>query len=152
MSEVGGIGTEATRANIIETLKARKFVVIDKKNIISTPVGVKFCQLLMDDIKSPILTANWENKFSEIEKGNLCLDDYMIEFKKWIKTTTAKAVGQDLGVLAGKKCPKCEDGYIVTKKGPHGVFNACNKYPDCKYIETKPSTRKKTRRKKVRSR
>lgn len=144
--ELGGIGTEATRASIIETLKKRKYVVLDKKNIISTAEGVKFCKLVMEDIKSAVLTANWENKFSDIENGKLDLDDYMEEFKKWIKKITSKATKQNLDVLAGKKCPKCDSGYIISKKGRYGAFSGCNQYPECKYIETKSSAKGKPRR------
>lgn len=152
MNEIGGIGRDSTRTIIIEGLKKRKFVKLEKKNIVSTPGGVNFIKLLIDDVKSPILTAKWERKFSDIENGKLGLDEYMVEFKKWIYSTTNKAVNQDLSVLAGKECPKCSDGYIVKKKGPHGVFSGCNQYPDCKYIETKSRRTKKRRTRKVRSR
>lgn len=151
MSEIGGIGTEATRAGIIEVLKKRKFVAINKKNIVSTPAGVKFIGLLIDEIKSPILTAKWEQKFSGIESGKICLDDYMSDFQKWIVSTTAKAKENELSALAGKKCPKCKDGYIVKKKGAYGVFSSCNQYPDCKYIEAKPQKRKTKRKRRGRA-
>ncbi len=47
----------------------------------------------------------------------------------------AKKIDPELKKLENKTCPKCGKGKLVIKKGVYGVFLACNRYPECKYIE-----------------
>jgi DNA topoisomerase-3 len=60
LKETAGIGTEATRAGIIETLKKRKFIIEQKKNLVSTETGRKLISALPDAIISPGLTGLFE--------------------------------------------------------------------------------------------
>ena len=64
-----GLGTPATQAGIIETLKKRGFVEAQKNNIVSTPRGRQVIALMDDKIKSPEMTGEWEYKLSLVEKG-----------------------------------------------------------------------------------
>ena len=73
LKETSGIGTPATRANIIETLKKRNYVRMEKKTIKPTDIGFA----LIDTIKTaipnyanPVMTAQWEDVLETIAKGN----------------------------------------------------------------------------------
>lgn len=67
-----GIGTEATRAGIVETLLARGYLVRDKKKIMATSVGTSLIHAIpVDEIKSVSLTAQCEQQLNLIEKGEL---------------------------------------------------------------------------------
>lgn len=144
LHEVGGIGTEATRAGIIENLKERDFLIVQKKNILSTTKAQKFMLLMESDIKSPILTANWEMKLKKIETENYSIHEYLSMMTAWITKRCKEASNQDMSIIGGKSCPSCQDGYLVNKKGEYGEFKACTNYPICKYIAKKPSRGRKT--------
>ncbi|MFK5880147.1 MAG: DNA topoisomerase 3 [Flavobacteriaceae bacterium] len=133
LAEVGGLGTEATRAETIETLKQREYLVTEKKNILSTTRAKNFINLMIDDIKSPTLTAQWEKLLSKIEQGELEYSDFIENQKKWIIQICAAAKKTDLNHFGGKKCPKCADGYLSVRKGKKGNFIGCTKYPDCDF-------------------
>ncbi len=80
-----GIGTDATRAGIIETLVARGFIERKKKQIYATLFGIQVITTLpLDDLKSASLTANWEQRLKAIEN---CTDS-MDEFVHDIEATT----------------------------------------------------------------
>ena len=61
LGETGGLGTVATRADIIEKLVKDGFVKREKKQMIPTEDGMKLITILPDVVKSPKLTADWEN-------------------------------------------------------------------------------------------
>ncbi len=64
-----GLGTPATQAGIIETLKKREFITLQKTSIISTKRARQIIALMDDKVKSPEMTGEWEHKLSLIEKG-----------------------------------------------------------------------------------
>lgn len=70
-AERKGLGTPATRAGIIEKLVRTGFVERKKKLLISTDKGTNLIAVLPDEIKSPLLTAEWEQKLKEVERGEL---------------------------------------------------------------------------------
>jgi DNA topoisomerase-3 len=129
-AERKGLGTPATRAAIIETLVKSEFLTRKDKNLLSTEKGVNLIKILPKSVKSPLLTAEWENHLKRIERGELAVDDFMISIKRFIgdivKTHNApsnenkalfpsnKQSGEILGV-----CPRC--GNNITEK-PKGFF------------------------------
>ena len=76
-SEHKGLGTPATRAGIIEKLINTGFVERQKKNLIPTIKGTNLIAVLPEDVKSPLLTAEWEQKLKQIERGELSATDFM---------------------------------------------------------------------------
>lgn len=146
LKDVGGIGTEATRAAIIDKLKENNFLTEDKKNIKATKKSHLFMSLLGDDIKSPLMTANWESQLAQIEKGELSQSDFIRSLIDWLNVQCETAKNQNFERLAGKKCPSCKDGYLIERKSGKGTFTGCNKYPECKYIEGQKKKRRKGRR------
>ena len=69
-AERKGLGTPATRAAIIEKLVAAGFVERKGKNLIPTKAGINLVTVLPEPLTSPMLTAEWEQKLTEVAKGN----------------------------------------------------------------------------------
>ena len=76
-AERKGLGTPATRADIIEKLVKYGFVVREKKQMLPTDDGVKLITVLPEVIKSPKLTADWENTLTLIAKREASADIFM---------------------------------------------------------------------------
>jgi DNA topoisomerase-3 len=81
-----GIGTEATRASIIETIVSRKVVRREKKFIISTDMGRKLIDLLPDSVKSPVTTAMWEMGLEQIARGQLDINVFEREVHTLVRS------------------------------------------------------------------
>ena len=72
-AERKGLGTPATRAAILEKLVQMGFVQRKGKQLVPTKDGINLAVVLPESLTSPALTAEWENRVTEIAKGNACL-------------------------------------------------------------------------------
>lgn len=81
-----GLGTTATRAGIIESLINNGYVTRQKKNLVSTDRGNKLITILPDVIKTPSLTAEWENKLAEVAKNEFTLEDFISGIEEMVKS------------------------------------------------------------------
>ena len=127
-----GLGTPATRADIIEKLVKDGFVKREKKQIIPTEDGMKLITVLPDVVKSPKLTADWENALTLVAKGEMEREDFMADIETMVSDLIhtyhevsdeqKKMFAQEQKVLG--KCPNC-GGEVV--KGKYGAFckNKC---------------------------
>ncbi len=116
-----GIGTPATRSEIIENLIKYGFVVREKKMLLATESGKKLITVLPDMIKSPNLTVEWENDLVEVAKGNIPADDFMAKIVSALQELVDKYSTPDpeyadwfaptLPVIG--KCPKCGGDIIA---------------------------------------
>lgn len=79
LKDTSGIGTEATRANIIETLLSREYLKRQGKQLISTPKGRELIQKLPQSITNPATTALWEQILEDIAQGTSELNDFLDE-------------------------------------------------------------------------
>ena len=79
-----GLGTPATRADVIEKLVKDGFVKREKKQMIPTEDGVKLITVLPDVVKSPKLTADWENALTLVAKGELPMEDFMADIENMV--------------------------------------------------------------------
>jgi DNA topoisomerase-3 len=91
---VEGIGTEATRANIIETLVSRSYIERKGKAIFATEKGIELIRIFpCSALKSPELTANWEKRLGNIARGTEMFDNFLADIKsetaKWCSEITA---------------------------------------------------------------
>ena len=77
LKDTAGIGTEATRANIIETLVSRDYIKRQGKQLISTTKGRQFIEQLPASITSPATTALWEQTLDSIANGESTLSDFL---------------------------------------------------------------------------
>jgi DNA topoisomerase-3 len=86
-----GLGTPATRANIIETLLTRKYVVREKKNLVPTETGLAVYDVVKhQQIAQAELTGNWEKRLEQIRSG-----ESVAEFQEEIKSYT-RAITKEL--------------------------------------------------------
>ncbi|MGG3881418.1 type IA DNA topoisomerase [Bacillus smithii] len=90
LKKVEGIGTPATRSEIIELLKTRKFIEEKGKHLVSTPLGRELIHMMPDDFSlySALLTADFETKLSMIENQTLTKQEYYDQLKVLIETIT----------------------------------------------------------------
>ncbi|AJR03765.1 type IA DNA topoisomerase [Siansivirga zeaxanthinifaciens] len=148
-----GIGRPSTRANIIETLFKRKYIMRNKKQVLPTQTGIQLIDTIQNDLlKSAELTGSWEKQLKDIEKGVFSAAAFINNMKRMVdalvyevrsETTRAnishaatvkKAEAQEAkkpkGILA-QSCPKCKRGHILKGKSAYG----CSAYKSgCDFV------------------
>ncbi len=86
-----GIGRPSTRANIIETLFKRRFIVREKKNLVPTQTGIELIHTIQNELlKSAELTGMWEKKLRQIEKGEYDAKAFLDEMKQMVSQLVAE--------------------------------------------------------------
>ena len=131
LKECSGIGTEATRAGIIEKIKKANYVSVVKKELVPTDKAKMLLQILPESFTYPDLTAEWENSLDEIAKNKLDAKSFASAQNKIITKLFADAAAKKLPAPKGAiKCPNC--GSPMRRiKGPKGYFWGCSGYPKC---------------------
>ncbi|MCK7590974.1 DNA topoisomerase 3 [Subsaxibacter sp. CAU 1640] len=138
-----GIGRPSTRANIIETLFKRKYIVRNKKQILPTPTGIQLIDTIQNELlKSAELTGQWEKQLKDIEKGTYSaaafinnmkqmVDDLVYEVRTDSSSAGISAVTSAKPIKPKKKkvkaavpdvvaCPKCKKGTVIKGKTAYG--------------------------------
>ena len=132
LKENEGLGTEATRASIIETLKGRKYIAPSGKSLVSTPIGQSLIDMTPGVLKDPVMTAQWEQRLEQIARGELTLDAFMQDQIAILPTLLNSVLSLPVTLLPGAfPCPKC--GKAMRKRPDKkygGFFWACSD-PDC---------------------
>ena len=100
--EHGGIGTPATRAAIIETLKKRNYISIEKGKFVPTDAGLALIDALPASATQPDMTALWAEKQVDIENGTLEIDSFINELYGEITRLVESA---DIQIAASEKAP-----------------------------------------------
>lgn len=120
-----GLGTPATRANIIENLIKSGYIERQKKQLIPTDTAYTFIELVNEDIKEPELTAEWEKQLGEIESGTRSSSDFMNAITTYVKSLveveTNEAVSDNKSVFKSDReslgvCPLCQKNVIELPK------------------------------------
>ena len=123
-AERKGLGTPATRAAILEKLVQMGFVQRKGKQLVPTKDGINLAVVLPESLTSPILTAEWENRLTEIAKGKADADEFMAEIeaqvRQLVKTYSCisadkQSLFQSERVIIGK-CPRCGENVYEGKK------------------------------------
>lgn len=123
-AERKGLGTPATRAAILEKLVQMGFVQRKGKQLVSTKDGINLAVVLPESLTSPALTAEWENRLTEIAMGNADPDEFMAEIeaqvRQLVKTYSCISADkqnlfQSERVIIGK-CPRCGENVYEGKK------------------------------------
>jgi DNA topoisomerase-3 len=153
LKAVGGIGTPATRAAIIETLIKRSYMQREKKLLVPTSDGEVLIDLAPEQMKSVELTARWENGLLEIEHGKQDALKWVEEIKQFTRDVVAIARGQEQARMSGGsgsggreaigKCPLCGRDVIEYPRsyGCSGYREGC-KFAIWKEIAKKEITAK----------
>ncbi|MBL0427742.1 DNA topoisomerase III [Ramlibacter alkalitolerans] len=129
LKESAGIGTEATRASILETLKNRKFLETKGKQLISTPAARALIAALPAVLTQPDLTAIFEQRLEEIRQG-ASSDEFLTKQVAFVTKLVGDAKGSSVSVVAAPqyKCPICDKALRRIPKSPGGFFWGCSGY------------------------
>ncbi|MFC4402785.1 DNA topoisomerase III [Gracilibacillus xinjiangensis] len=128
LQQTGGLGTVATRADIIEKLFNTFYMEKKGKYLYLTSKGKQLLELVPSDLRSPLLTAKWEEKLAEIANGKLSKDAFIKEIKGYtkevvhqVKTSDAKYKHDN---MTGTKCPNCGK-LMLEVNGKNGRMLVC---------------------------
>ena len=140
LKECHGIGTEATRAGIIETLQKRGYLSLEKKHLVPCDKAYHLSEVLSDDILYPDTTALWEKELDAIRDG-MPMDDFfakqasyigtLLEKVKTIQFSTCNLAVQEFTEAAKiATCPKCGKPLRLIR-GKNGSFWGCEDRERC---------------------
>ena len=149
-AERKGIGTPATRAAMIEKLVSGGFVERkqNKKTVslIPTQIGTSLVTILPEQLQSPLLTAEWEQKLKEIEHGGMQPDNFLDEITAMVRelvqnyqpVRSAEVLFPSGREVVGK-CPRCGSPVTESRKGFFCESNECRfgLWRDNKFLEEK---------------
>lgn len=136
LKEIEGLGTEATRSNIIETLKKQAYIDVTKNEVSITEKGRILCQSVEGTLlASPTMTAKWESYLQKIGRGEGTEAQFLKQIEAFIRQTIETVPGQletkafetlpeEESNSAAIPCPACKEGTIVLKKS----FYGCSHY------------------------
>jgi DNA topoisomerase-3 len=118
-----GIGRPSTRANIIETLFKRSYIVRQKKNLIPTITGIELIKTINNELlKSVELTGLWEKKLRQIERGEYDAHHFMAEMKQMVTDLVLEVMKENRGSITiseeNKKNEKTEPAAKTKEKQP----------------------------------
>ncbi|QKJ62936.1 DNA topoisomerase 3 [Flavobacterium sp. M31R6] len=138
-----GIGRPSTRANIIETLFKRQYIVRNKKQVLPTPTGIQLIDTIQNElIKSAELTGSWEKQLKDIEKGEFTAGAFIKNMKQMVEALVYEVRSETrranishegsvqkeaikvekkkaAGILA-EICPKCKKNTLIKGKSAYG--------------------------------
>ncbi|WML38447.1 DNA topoisomerase III [Neobacillus sp. OS1-2] len=111
LKSTGGLGTVATRADIIDKLFNSFLIEKRGKDIHITSKGRQLLDLVPEELKSPTLTAEWEQKLDKIAQGKLKKDVFISEMKNYTKEIVAEIKASNKKYkhdnISTKNCPDC---------------------------------------------
>ncbi|MCT4508192.1 MAG: DNA topoisomerase III [Tepidibacter sp.] len=128
IEETGGLGTVATRADIIEKLYNNFLIEKKGRYIHITSKGEQLLDLVPNDLKSPLLTAKWEQKLALISKGKLKKDNFTNEMRNYTNIIVKEIKNSDNKFkhenITRNKCPECGK-YMLEVNSKHGKKLVC---------------------------
>ena len=140
MLEELGIGRPSTYPPIIATLKKREYVVLDKKRLVPTDVGMVVSKFLTNHLTRYVdlqFTANLEETLDKIAVGESARIPVLNEFWHDLQTTVSEKQNISKMELTStqldENCPKCSKP-LISRFGKYGRFIGCSGYPDCDYM------------------
>jgi len=122
LKETAGIGTEATRAGIIETLKKRRFIFEKGKQIISAETGRTLIGALPESIKSPGLTGLFEQLLDGIAEGRIIPAQFLNKQIQFVSKFVSVAKTLKLGLPPAHPCPVCKVGHLRRRTSNTGII------------------------------
>ncbi len=146
--EKRGLGTKATRADIIDTLYKRNYVKGERLEV--TDLGMHIIEVLEDNCPKIIdegLTKHFEKDMEEIQEQKKKKEEVLAEAKSILIDllkefkSREKKIGEGLkktftetraSLITVGNCLNCKMGNLILRRGRYGRFIACDKYPDCK--------------------
>ncbi len=128
MDQSHGLGTPATRAEIIEKLFNSFYMNRQGKEIIPTSKGIQLIGLVPPELKSPVLTAKWEQQLTEISKGRANSQVFLTGMRGYATQLVSTVIGSAQTFkhdnLTRTKCPECGK-FLLQVKGKKGEMYVC---------------------------
>ena len=128
LSTTGGLGTVATRADIIEKLFNSFMIEKKGQDIHLTSKGRQLLDLAPNELKSPELTGQWEQKLSDIASGKLKRQTFVNEMRDYATTVVEEIKGSEAKYkhdnLTTTKCPECGKQMLAVN-GKRGKMLVC---------------------------
>ena len=138
LGETGGLGTVATRADIIEKLFHSFLIEKNGRDILITSKGKQLLELVPEDLKKPELTAQWEMKLSDIAKGTRSDSAFIKEIQNYTYSLIDEIKSADKTFrhdnLTNSKCPRCGKRLLAVN-GKNSRLLVCQDR-ECGYRET----------------
>lgn len=135
LTETSGLGTPATRADIIEKLFSSFYVERNGKEIYPTQKGIQLVELVPPDLKSAIMTAKWEERLAQIAKGTADSKKFISEMEVYtqglidsVKSSNRKYKHEN---ATKERCPECGE-VLLDVNGKKGRLYVCSN-PECHY-------------------
>ncbi|EGU31294.1 DNA topoisomerase III [Vibrio ichthyoenteri ATCC 700023] len=136
----GSIGTEATRADILNKLRSRVDLVQltkmkgYKEDVwVTTKLGQEFIAMLPPEFVAPDISAIWSQQQTAIRSGEMTVPQFLTNLDRFIEEHVQKVKNEGVKIhVESHPCPSCVDGRITKRNGSNGLFWACNGYPECK--------------------
>ncbi|GAB1672350.1 DNA topoisomerase III [Mannheimia haemolytica] len=144
LRETEGLGTEATRAGLIQGLIDKGFLLKKKKSLVASSEAMALIDSLPTLLKDPGLTALWEQELNRIAEGEATLESFMQKQEQFIRQLmkSCMAQGVDMGKIEVKQCPKCNSP-MRKRKTDKAEFWGCTRYPECDGMEWIDTGKKK---------
>ncbi|BBL32353.1 DNA topoisomerase III [Pantoea ananatis] len=145
LKENAGLGTEATRAGIIEQLLSRRFITLKGSKLLATDLGADVIDALPTQLTDPGMTALWEQALDEVAAGRMNLNDFLQRQTAWTSTLVSQGMQQRISIRVppSPPCPLC-GSKTALRRSPKGEFRSCTRYPECKGIISLDSGRRKS--------
>lgn len=128
LEETGGLGTPATRADIIEKLFSAFYMERRGKELVPTSKGVQVVGLAPADLRSPLLTARWERRLGDIAQGREKEGAFVAEMRKYAAGLVAQVKASDATYrhdnVSREKCPDCGK-FLLNVQGKRGKMLVC---------------------------
>lgn len=127
--EKHGLGTPATRADIIERLLQTEVVTRQNGRFRPTPKGKQLINLVSEELRSPELTSRWERELEAIARGKGNAKTFLANIRRQTYTLVNEIKTSDKTYraynLTGSKCPECEEN-LKEVKGKNGTMLVCS--------------------------
>lgn len=137
LETVGGLGTPATRADIIEKIFSTGYAEKQGQSIFPTKKGTELIRIVPEDLKSPLLTAEWETELIKISKGTEKKKDFTDKMRSYASHLVSEVVMSDLSFrhdnMTSRRCPLCGEP-LLEVSGKHGKSLVCRDR-ECGYRE-----------------
>lgn len=145
LKDTTGIGTEATRASIIQGLIARGYLIKKGRAVRASDAAFTLIDAIPAAIADPGTTAVWEQALERIEAGDMTLEAFVSRQATWVTQLVQQYAQTMLPIKLppSPPCPLC-GAAMRQRTSQHGAFWSCTRYPDCK--GTLPIEKSKTKR------
>lgn len=132
LKDTTGIGTEATRASIIQGLVARGYLVKKGRAVRASDAAFTLIDAIPAAIADPGTTAVWEQALERIEAGDMTLDAFVTRQATWVTQLVQQYAQATLSIKLppSPPCPLC-GAAMRQRTSQRGPFWSCTRYPDC---------------------